>query len=77
MGENITTALNQKIGELMEKYKYLLSENERLMNELTQFKARCEAQGHQISQLEEELLNKTLVEEETLKAIEQLIGSDK
>lgn len=76
MSDNITNTLSQKIVELMEKYKYLVSENERLMNELTQAKAKCEAQAYEISKLEEELLNKNLIEEETLKSIEQLLGNN-
>lgn len=76
MSDNITNTLSQKIVELMEKYKYLVSENERLMNELTQAKAKCEAQSYEISKLEDELLNKNLIEEETLKAIEQVLANN-
>lgn len=76
MSDNITNTLSQKIVELMEKYKYLVSENERLMNELTQAKAKCEAQAYEINKLEEELLNKNLIEEETLRSIEQLLGNN-
>lgn len=73
---NITSALGQKISELMEKYKFLISENERLMNELTQAQAKCEAQAYEINKLEEELLNKNLKDEETLRSIEQLLGNN-
>lgn len=73
---NITNALSQKISELMDKYKFLVSENERLMNELTQVRAKSEAQAHQIMKLEEELINKNLKDEETLKSIEQLLGNN-
>lgn len=76
MSDNITNTLSQKIVELMEKYKYLVSENEKLMNELTQAKAKCEAQAYEINKLEEELLNKNLIEEETLRSIEQLLGNN-
>ncbi|WP_267523885.1 hypothetical protein [Campylobacter sp. MG1] len=72
----ITSALDKKVAELIEKYKFVVSENERLLNELTQSKAKCEAQTYQINRLEEELLNKNLKDEEIERMIEQVIGNN-
>lgn len=77
MNENtIVSTLDKKVAELIEKYKFALSENERLMNELTQSKAKCEALTYEIDKLEEELLNKNLDDERIEKMIEQVIGNN-
>ena len=71
--KNINT-LSQKIGELLEKYKDLLAQNESLRQEVVKAKAGAEAKNVQIAKLEQDLINKDMNADDLMSKIEAVLG---
>ena len=67
------SVLNQKIGELIRRYKDLRLENERLRNELMEAKAQNETINLTLKELEDGVMEANLSENELLKQIESVL----
>ena len=67
------SVLNQKVGELIRRYKDLRLENERLRNELMEAKAQNETINLTLKELEDGILEANLSESDLLKQIESVL----
>ena len=67
------SVLNQKVGELIRRYKDLRLENERLRNELMEAKAQNETINLTLKDLEDGVMEANLSENELLKQIESVL----
>ncbi|QKF65166.1 hypothetical protein [Campylobacter corcagiensis] len=76
-GDNIVPTLGDKVKELINKYKSVVSENESLRNELTATKAQNEALNLQLDKLEEDMTVKNLSDDELFKEIEDVLNSER
>ena len=67
------SVLNQKVGELIRRYRDLRLENERLRNELMEAKAQKETINLTLKELEDGILEANLSENDLLKEIESVL----
>ena len=67
------SVLNQKVGELIRRYRDLRLENERLRNELMEVKAQNETINLTLKELEDGILEANLSENDLLKEIESVL----
>ena len=67
------SVLNQKVGELIRRYRDLRLENERLRNELMEAKAQNETINLTLKELEDGILEANLSENDLLKEIESVL----
>lgn len=75
--ENVVPTLNDKVKELIEKYKNVVKDNENLRNELISAKAQNEALNLQLDKLEEDITVKSLSDDELFKEIEDVLSSER
>ena len=73
MQEQTINVLTQKIGELVEKYQELQTQNEFLRQELVKEKAQSEAKSVQIAKLENDLISKDVNADDLLSKIEAVL----
>ncbi len=73
MQEQTINVLTQKIGELIEKYQELQTQNEFLRQELVKEKAQSEAKSVQIAKLENDLISKDVNADDLLSKIEAVL----
>lgn len=75
--DSVVPTLGDKVKELIEKYKSVVSQNESLRNELTATKAQNEALSLQLDKLEEDITEKNLSDDELFKEIEDVLNSER
>ncbi|CZE47585.1 hypothetical protein [Campylobacter geochelonis] len=71
--QKVVPTLSDKVKELIAKYKDALAQNEQLRNEIVAVKAQNEALSAELGKLEEDIVFKTLTEDELYKEIENIL----
>ena len=71
--QEIVPTLGDKVKELIGKYKEASDENELLRNELVALTAQNEALNARLEKLEEDIVVKSLTEDELFKEIEDVL----
>ena len=66
--------IDQKIDELLERYKDLVAQNESLRQEVVKAKALAEAKNVQIAKLEQDLIHKNVDTDDLFSKIEAVLG---
>ncbi|MSN96501.1 hypothetical protein F1B92_04850 [Campylobacter sp. FMV-PI01] len=75
--EKIVPTLSDKIKELIEKYRNVVSENEDLRREIVGLKVQNEALNSRLRDAEDDLTMKNLTDEELYKEIEDVLNNER